>query len=68
VDRRERVIVALHRGGGAAAIDVPTKNTWAEGCSVSHTLVGEGQVSTPGSADKFHLSLNGNDVLIASCE
>lgn len=64
--RGERVIVALHRGGGAAALDVPTKQTWAKECRVSKPLLGSGQVSASG--DGIHLSLNGNDVLIAECE
>ena len=63
---RERVIVALHRGSGAAMLDVPTKETWADGCRVSRPLLGEGQVSA--SAEGIRLSLNGNDVLIAECE
>ena len=61
----ERVIVALHRGGGAASLDVVTKQTWADGCRVSRPLLGDGQVT--GSAQGIHLSLNGNDVLIAAC-
>ena len=63
---RERVIVALHRGSGAAMLDVLTKETWADGCRVSRPLLGEGQVSA--SAEGIRLSLNGNDVLIAECE
>jgi glycosidase len=63
---RERVVVALHRGTGAAVLDVKTKQTWADGCRMSGPLLGEGQVSA--SADGIHLSLNGNDVLIAECE
>ena len=63
---RERIVVALHRGSGVAALDVPTKETWADACRVSQPLLGEGQVST--SAEGIHLSLNGNDVLIVECE
>ena len=63
---RERVIVALHRGSGAATLDVPTKETWADGCRVSQPLLGEGQVSTSGEGT--HFALNGNAVLIAECE
>jgi glycosidase len=65
-NKRERVVVALHRGGGAAALDVPTKETWAEGCKISAPLMGAGQASTSGEG--IHLGLNGNDVLIAACE
>jgi neopullulanase len=64
--RGERVVVALHRGSGTAALDVPTKETWAQGCRVSQPLLGAGQVSSSGEG--IHLSLNGNDVLIAECE
>src|SRR6185437_12134542 len=64
--RSERVVVALHRGSGGAVLDVPTKGTWADGCRVSQRLLGEGQVS--GSGERIHLSVNGNDVLIATCE
>jgi neopullulanase len=67
-DRHERVIVALHRGSGAAALDVPTKNTWAEGCRVSRSLVGKGEITRSASGDGLRLSLSGNDVLIAACE
>jgi neopullulanase len=63
---RERVLVALHRGSGAVTLDVPTKQTWADGCRVSQPLLGQGQVST--SEEGIHLSLSGNDVLIAKCE
>jgi glycosidase len=62
----ERVIVALHRGSGVATLDVPTKQTWAEGCRVSQPLVGDGRMKA--SEDGIHLNLNGNDVLIAACE
>ena len=65
-NQSERVIVALHRGSGAAALDVATNQTWANGCRVSQPLLGEGQVSA--SEDRIHLRLNGNDVLIAACE
>ncbi|HEV2575641.1 MAG TPA: alpha-amylase family glycosyl hydrolase [Acidobacteriaceae bacterium] len=64
----ERVIVALHRGTGAAALDVPTAKTWAEGCRLSRPLLGEGRITSSSSPEGFHLSLNGNDVLIAACE
>lgn len=63
---RERVMVALHRGSGAAALNVPTKQTWAEGCKLSQPLMGKGQVSS--SNEEIHLSLDGNDVLIAACD
>jgi len=66
--RNERVIVALHRGSGTATLDVSTKQTWAEGCRVSRPLLGAGQVTTASAGDAIHLSLNGNDVLIAACE
>jgi glycosidase len=66
LNRGERVVVALHRGGGGAVADVPTKQTWADGCKVSRPLLGEGKVSA--SAEGIHLSVNGNDVLIAACE
>jgi glycosidase len=62
----ERVIVALHRGSRAAPLDVVTKQTWADGCMVSRPLLGDGRVTT--SAQGIHLSLNGNDVLIAMCD
>jgi glycosidase len=61
-----RVIVVLHRGSGAAALDVPTKQTWAESCRVPRPLSGDGLVSASG--DGIHLSLSGNDVLIAECQ
>jgi glycosidase len=64
--RDGRVLVALHRGSGAAALDVATKDTWAEGCKLSAPLMGAGQVST--LAEGMRLSLDGNDVLIAACE
>ena len=64
--RDERVVVALHRGSGSAALDVSTKETWAQGCKMSRPLLGAGQAST--SAEGIHLSLSGNDVLIAKCE
>jgi glycosidase len=64
--RNERVVVALHRGSGAAVLDVPAKETWAQGCKVSKPLMGAGQVSASG--DGIHLRVNGNDVLIAACE
>ena len=62
----ERVVVALHRGSGAATLDVPTKETWAEGCRLAKPLVGGGSASA--SADGFRLSESGNDVVIAKCE
>ena len=62
----ERVIVALHRGSGNASLDVVTRQTWADDCKVSHPLLGEGLVSA--SAGGIHLSLSGNDALIAACE
>jgi neopullulanase len=65
-NQNERVVVALHRGSGAATLDVSTKLTWADGCRVSRPLLGEGQVSAVD--DGLHFSLNGNDVLIAACE
>ena len=65
-NQSERVIVALHRGSGNAVLDVPTEQTWAEGCKVSRPLLGKGQVSA--SSAGIHLSLSGNDVLIAACE
>jgi glycosidase len=67
-DGDERVIVALHRGAGAATLDVPTSETWAEGCSVSRPLLGTGQVGAANSGQGIHLALSGNDVLIARCE
>jgi hypothetical protein len=66
LNQNERVVVALHRGNGEAVLDVPTNETWADGCKVSQPLLGEGRVSA--SAEGIHLSLNGNDVLIAACE
>jgi len=63
--RGERVVVALHRGSGAASLDVVTKQTWANGCMVSQPLLGEGKVSASGQ--EIDLSLTGNDVLIATC-
>ncbi len=63
-----RVIVALHRGHGAATLDVPTTETWAEGCTLSRPLVGGGQITGTGSPGALHLTLTGNDVLIAACE
>jgi glycosidase len=62
----ERVVVALHRGSAAATLDVPTKETWAEGCRLAKPLVGEGAASA--SADGLRLSASGNDVVIARCE
>ena len=64
--RDERVVVALRRGSGAGALDVVTTATWMEGCKRLRPLLGEGQVSA--TAEGIHLSLNGNDVLIAACE
>lgn len=66
VNQSERVVVALHRGSGSAVLDVPTQQTWAQGCKVEQPLLGEGRVSA--SADGIHLNLNGNDVLIAACD
>ena len=66
-NEHERVIVALHRGNGTASLDVPTKNTWADGCKVWRPLIGGG-VAPASSPDGFQLTLNGNDVLIARCE
>jgi glycosidase len=65
---RERVVIALHRGNAAATLDVPTTETWAQGCSVSQPLLGSGQVSAGNSGQEIHLALSGNDVLIARCE
>jgi glycosidase len=65
-NQNERVVVALHRGSGAATLDVSTKLTWADGCRVSRPLSGEGQASA--ADDGLHFSLNGSDVLIAACE
>jgi glycosidase len=62
----ERVVVALHRGSGAAALDVPTKETWAGGCRLARPLLGGG--SAAASADGLRLSASGNDVVIARCE
>ncbi|HTV08065.1 MAG TPA: alpha-amylase family glycosyl hydrolase [Candidatus Aquilonibacter sp.] len=62
----ERVVVALHRGSGEATLDVPTKETWAEGCRLMKPLTGSGSVSA--SADGWNLNLPGNGVLIAKCE
>lgn len=67
-NQHERVVVALHRGTGAATLDVPTKNTWAEGCKVSRSLVSGGQISASASPESLHLTANGNDVLIAACD
>jgi hypothetical protein len=65
-DQSKRVIVALHRGSGSGMLDVPTDQTWAQDCKVSQPLLGKGQVSASNAG--IHLSLNGNDVLIAACE
>jgi glycosidase len=67
-DQHERVIVALHRGSGAAVLDVPTKDTWAEGCKAPRPLAGEGEITASGSGEGLHLSVNGNGVLIAACQ
>lgn len=62
----QRVVVALHRGNGPATLDVPTQETWAEGCKLSKPLMGGGQAAA--SADGFSVSVSGNDVLIATCK
>src|SRR5581483_7991383 len=66
--QQARVIMALHRGTGAAALDVPTGKTWAEGCRLSRSLLGEGQLTATSAPGALHLRLSGNDVLIAACE
>jgi hypothetical protein len=60
------VVVALHRGSGAATLDVPTTDSWAQGCGLAKPLVGVGSAAV--QADGFRLKLDGNDVLIAECE
>jgi glycosidase len=62
----ERIVVALHRGTGAATLDVPTAGTWADGCRVSQPVAGDGRVSN--ERDGIGLKMSGNAALVAACE
>jgi glycosidase len=65
---RSMVLVALHRGSIAAALDVPTRETWMEGCHLAPPMLGSKQGSARVGTDGLHLQLGDNDVLMATCE
>jgi glycosidase len=63
-----RVLVALHRGAAGATLDVPTNETWMEGCRLAKPMLSSTRGSVTADASSLHLQLGGNDVLMAACE
>ena len=66
---RERVIVALHRGGSSSGVDrmVPAAETWLAGCSALKALLHDGEASATAVPAGLHLMLRGNATLVAAC-
>jgi hypothetical protein len=63
-----RVLVALHRGSAAATLDVPTQETWMEGCRLAKPMLDPGGATVTEEGGSLQLRLGGNDVLMAACE
>jgi glycosidase len=63
----ERVVVALHRGYAAAALNVPLGDTWAAGCHVGPVELGAAGSSVAVKDEQMTLQSQGNDVVVAVC-
>jgi glycosidase len=64
----DRVLVAIHRGVGAASLNVPLGQTWSAGCEVGRTEFGGNSSSANVIDDVLTLKAAGDDVLIAACK
>lgn len=64
----DRILVALHRGTAAGVLDVPTSETWMEGCHLARPMLGSKTAEATVGAGGLHLRLGGNDTLLAACE
>jgi glycosidase len=62
-----RMLVAVHRGSKTDTLAIDLTQTWASGCRVGKTELGEGTSTVEVDGQQLKLQMGSDDVLIAAC-